>query len=157
GMDLWEQVTPLLVDPVAEVRRAAMAAVGDPASGVIDDALLPSLHDNDPEVQRLCFEALVKRERTPQQIRLGFLLTDRNPAVRVHVVDYLPQVRDLDPVLWLTRISHDESPAVRAAAARAMSRLTSDDQRLKERLNEMAATDPSATVCLLAKYYLENP
>jgi hypothetical protein len=157
GMDLFEQVTPLLRDPVAEVRRSAMATVGDPASGVIDDALLPSLHDDDAEVQQLCFEALVKRERTPQQIRLGYLLTDKNPAMRVQVVDYLPQLSDLDPALWLTPMSHDESPAVRAAAARAMSRLCLDDQRLKERLKEMAASDPSATVCLLAKYYLDNP
>ena len=38
-----------------------------------------------------------------------------------------------------------------------MSRLSTTDPSLLERLDEMARTDPSATVCLLAKYYLENP
>ena len=115
--------------------------------------MLPTLHDEDLEVQRLCFEALVRRGRTPQQIRLAYLLTAKDPALRVQVVDYLHRVSDIDPAVWLLRISHDESPALRAAAVRAMSRLSLDDPRLAERLNEMAQNDPSATVCLLAKYY----
>jgi HEAT repeat protein len=159
GMDLFEQVASLLNDPVVEVRRAAVAAVGAAANVVLDDALLPSLHDDDPEVQRLCWEALlVQRQLTPEQIRLGYLLTAKEPVVRIQVVDYLHKVADLkDPALWLTRLSHDSSPAIRAAAARAMSRFSTTDQSMVERLDEMARTDPSATVCLLAKYYLENP
>jgi hypothetical protein len=157
GMDLFEQVTALLGDPAAEVRRAAILAVGPAENVVLDDALLPSLHDDDPEVRHLCTEALESRGRTPRQIHLGFLLTAKDPVVRVQVVDYLRKVPDVDPARWLTRISHDESPAIRAAAARAISRLSLSDRSLAERLDEMARTDPSATVCLLAKYYLENP
>ena len=159
GMDLFEQVAPLLNDPVVEVRRAAIAAVGAATNVVLDDTLLPSLHDDDPEVQRLCWEALlVKRRLTPEQIRLGYLLTAKESVVRIQVVDYLHKVADLkDPALWLKRLSHDPSSAIRAAAARSMSRLSLTDQSLVERLDEMARTDPSATVCLLAKYYLENP
>ncbi len=159
GMDLFEQVASLLTDPIVEVRRAAVAAVGPATNVVLDDALLPSLHDDDPEVQRLCWEALmVKRRLTPEQIHLGYLLTAKEPIIRVQVIDFLHKVIDLkDPALWLTRLSHDPSPAIRAAAARAMSHLSATDPSLLERLDEMARTDPSATVCLLAKYYLENP
>jgi hypothetical protein len=157
GMDLFEQVTALLSDPAAEVRRAAILAVGPAENVVLDDALLPSLHDDDPAVRHLCTEALESRGRTPQQIHLGFLLTAKDPVVRVQVVDFLRKVTDIDPALWLTRLSHDESPAIRAASARAMSRLSLSDRGLAERLDEMARTDASATVCLLAKYYRENP
>ena len=139
---------------------AAIEAVGPAKDVVLDDALLPSLHDDDPEVQRLCWEALLnkkKRGRSPEDIRLGYLLTAKEPLLRVEVIDYLHKVTDLkDPALWLTRLSHDPSPAIRAAAARAMSRLASTDHSLLERLDEMARTDPSATVSVLAKYYLES-
>jgi HEAT repeats len=159
GMDLFEPVASLLNDSDVEVRRAVITVVGPAANVVLDDALLPSLHDDDPEVQRLCWEALLmKRHLTPEQIRLGYLLTAKEPTMRVQVIDYLHKVADLkDPAPWLTRLSHDPSPAVRAAAARAMSQLSMTDHSLLERLDEMARTDPSATVCLLAKYYLENP
>jgi hypothetical protein len=157
GMDLLEEVAALLGDSAVEVRRAAILAVGPAENVVLDDALLPSLHDDDAEVQQLCRQALESRGRTPQQIRLGFLVTAKDPVVRVQVVDYLHKVADIDVALWLTRISHDTSPAVRAAAARAMSQLSASDPSLMDRLDQMARTDPSATVCLLAKYYLENP
>lgn len=157
GMDLYEEVAALLNDPSTEVRRKAILAVGPADNEVLDDALLPSLHDDDPEVRQLCRKALESRGRTPPQIRLGFLLTAKNPVVRVQVVDFFHTVPDVDPSLWLTRLSHDPSPAIRAAAVRAMSRFCANDRGLAERLDEMARTDPSATVCLLAKYYLENP
>src|SRR5262249_26535416 len=44
GMDLIEQVTALLSDPSAEVRRAAVLAIGPADKVVLDDTLLPSLH-----------------------------------------------------------------------------------------------------------------
>ena len=113
GMDLFEQVTPLLSDAAVEVRRAAILAVGPAENVVLDDTLLPCLHDDDPEVRHLCTEALESRGRTPRQIHLGFLLTAKDPVVRVQVVDFLRKVHDVDPARWLTRISHDESPAIR--------------------------------------------
>jgi len=159
GMDLLEQVTALLRDPVADVRRAAIIAVGPMNDEILDDVLLPSLHDPDPEVRRLCEVALESRDRTPAQIRLGFYLTAPDPVVRIHVIEQLHNVPDVDPVVWLTRISHDPSPAIRAAAARAMSGLcgADGDDRARARLDEMARGDPSATVCVLARYYREHP
>src|SRR5262249_52828824 len=122
---------------------------------VIDDeALLASLHDPDPEVRRLCEAALRGRQLLPEHIRLGRLLTDPNPVVRLRVLDDLYKTPELDPGVWLRRLSHDPSPAVRAAAVRAMSQQTLID--LSDRIDQIARSDPSPTVCQLARFYLRS-
>jgi len=151
GMDLLEQVVALLADPVAEVRRAAMLAVGPASQVVRDEGLLPSLHDPDPEVRRLCEAALRARGLRPEHLKLGRLLTDPHPVVRLQVLDQLLRTADLDPGLWLRRLSHDPSPAVRVAALRVMSQQQSVD--LSDRIEQMTRSDPSPTVCKLARYY----
>jgi hypothetical protein len=154
GMDLLEDVTPLLNDPAAEVRRAAVIAVGPSEQAVRDEGLLPCLHDPDPEVRRLGELALRGRGLRPEHIKLGRILTDPSPGVRLQVLDYLGRASDLDAGIWLRRLSHDPSPAVRAAAMRAMSQQTAVD--LTDRIDQMARNDPSPTVCVLARYYLKH-
>jgi hypothetical protein len=151
GMDLLEQVVGLLTDPVAEVRRAALLAVG-PASDVVrDEGLLPSLHDPDPEARQLCEAILRGRGLRPIHLHLGRLLTHPQPVQRLRVLDHLTRAPDLDPGLWLRRLSHDPSPAVRTAALRAMSEERQLD--LSDRIDQMARSDPSPTVSQLAVYY----
>jgi HEAT repeat protein len=154
GMDLLEDVVPLLNDPNDEVRRAAVMAVGPVEQVVRDETLLPCLHDPDAEVRRLGELALRGRGLRSEHIQLGRVLTDPNPVVRLQVLDLLRRTPDLDPGIWLRRLSHDPSPAVRAAAVRAMSQQSSVD--LSDRIDQMAHNDPSPTVCLLARYYLKN-
>lgn len=154
GMDLLEDVTPLLNDPVAEVRRAAVIAVGPSDQAVRDEGLLPCLHDPDPEVRRLSELALRGRGLRPEHIKLGRILTDPSPVVRLQVLDYLGRATDLDAGIWLRRLSHDPSPAVRTAAMRAMCQQSAVD--LTDRIDQMARNDPSPTVCLLARYYLKQ-
>jgi hypothetical protein len=160
GLDVLDQVAGLLNDPAAEVRRAAILAVGSADQVVRDEGLLPSLHDHDPEVRRLCEAALRGRGLRPEHLRLARLLTDPRPGQRLRVIDYLrpllqeersARAADLDPGLWLRRLSHDPSPAVRAAALRLMSRQRLVD--LSDRIDQMARTDPSPTVCQLAQFY----
>jgi hypothetical protein len=154
-MDLLEQVVALLADSEVEVRRAALLAVGPARDVVPDECLLPSLHDADPEVRRLCEQALGGRGLRPEFLELGRLLTDPKPATRLMVLDHLHRTPDLDPGLWLRRLSHDASPAVRVAAMRAMAQQPYLD--LSDRLDQMARSDPSPTVCQLARYYLNGP
>jgi hypothetical protein len=154
GMDLLEEVTPLLNDPAAEVRRAAVIAVGPSEQAVRDEGLLPCLHDPDAEVRRLSEQALRGRGLRPEHIRLGRILTDPSPVIRLQVLDYLGRASDLDAGIWLRRLSHDPSPAVRAAAMRAMSQQSAVD--LTDRIYQMADNDPSPTVCMLARYYLKQ-
>jgi hypothetical protein len=153
---LRTHVVPLLADPEVEVRRAALLAVGPaPADEVSEESLLPSLHDSDPEVRRLCEVALGGRGLRPDLIELGRLLTDPRPVTRLLVLDRLYRTPDLDPGLWLRRLSHDASPAVRVAAMRAMTQQPHID--LSDRIDQMARSDPSPTVCQLARYYLTCP
>jgi hypothetical protein len=156
GMNLLEQVVALLADPEVEVRRAALLAVGPASPDVVpDECLLPSLHDADPEVRRLCEVALGGRGLRPEFLELGRLLTAPQPATRLLVLDRLYRTPDLDPGLWLRRLSHDPSPAVRVAAMRAMTQQPLLD--LSDRIDQMARSDPSPTVCQLARYYLTCP
>src|SRR5262249_26046743 len=60
-LDLLESVVPLLNDPVPEVRRTAMLAVGPAEEVIRTDALLRWLHDPDADVRKLCEKALRSR------------------------------------------------------------------------------------------------
>ncbi|MFO0876379.1 MAG: hypothetical protein U0840_03320 [Gemmataceae bacterium] len=157
GLEMLEQVVGLLRDSSAEVRRAAILAVGPAEQLVREDVLLPGLHDTDPEVRRLTEVALRGRGLRPEHLELGRLLTHPQPTTRLEVLDRIrdmlddQQSSDLDPGVWLRRLSHDHSPAVRAAALRLMSQQSVID--LTDRMDQMARSDPSPTVSQLAAYY----
>jgi hypothetical protein len=153
--DLLEQVVALLSDESSLVRRAALLTVGPAREVIHDDQLLPCLHDPDPEVRRLCEVALGGRGLRPEYLELGRLLTDPSPATRLRVLDRLHSSTELDPGLWLRRLSHDPAPSVRVAAMRAMAQQSFAD--LTDRIDQMARTDPSPTVCQLAQFYLNSP
>jgi hypothetical protein len=150
---MLEEVVPLLNDPAAEVRRAAMLAVGTASTVILEDALLPSLHDPDAEVRQLCEKALIARGSSRENIQLGRLLTDPQPLQRLEVLEPLARRSELDTGLWLRRLSYDPNPAVRVAALRAMSERSPSD--FKDRIEEMAQSDPSPTVCDVAQKYLK--
>jgi len=154
GMDLLEPVAGLLADPAPEVRRAAIVAVGPADKVVQDETLLPCLHDPDPEVRRLCEGALMGRGLGPDHLRLARLLTDSQAGQRIKVLEEIHNARDLDPGIWLRRLSHDPAPSVRAAAIRAMCRQTAVD--LTDRIDQMAHGDPSPSVCYIATYFLKD-
>jgi len=68
------------------------------------------------------------------------------------VIESLQDTPDLDPGVWIRRLSHDPVPAVRAAAAREATNQTQVD--LSGRIEQMAQNDPSPTVQQVARYYL---
>lgn len=153
--DLLEQVAALLDDDSPRVRRAALISVGPARDAVHDDQLLPCLHDPDAGVRRLCEQALVARGLRREYVELGRLLTDPQPAKRLQVLDRLRQANELDPGLWLRRLSHDPSPSVRVAAMRAMTQQSFVD--LSDRIDQIAREDGSPTVRQLAHFYLNCP
>src|SRR5262249_45597767 len=112
-------VVPLMGDTEAAVRRAAMIAVGASRELVPDDDLLPWLHDPDPGVRELCETTLLARGLRDQDVRMGRLVTDADFLKRLEVIGYLQHDDQVDPQVWLQRLSRDPVPAVRAAAARA--------------------------------------
>jgi hypothetical protein len=159
GMDLQQQALPLLRDPAPDVRGLAMLLVG-PAQNVIStDELLHWLHDTDPEVRRLCEVALSSRKVPREHIRLGRTLTDPDYHVRLNVLDELhyDSARDIDASIWLRYLSHDPKESVRVAAVRAaVEHRFSTPVDLRDRLEQMAKTDPSQTVRQEAGHYLSK-
>jgi hypothetical protein len=155
GIGLLERITALLSDPAPEVRREVMAATRSaPETVVQTDHLLRWLHDPDDDVRRLCESVLRSRGMTGEQLKLGRLLTDPRASVRLQVLDYLHPHSDLEPGVWLRLLSVDTEPAVRVAAVRAA---VSDPRiDLSDRIDQMAQSDPSPTVCQLARYYLSS-
>jgi len=152
---LARQVAPLLDDPAPEVRKEAMAAIGTSEEAVATDDLLRSLHDGDADVRRLCELALRGRGLVRKEdLTLARLVSDAKPGVRLQVLERLSRTTDLEPGVWLRRLSQDPAPAVRAAAARAAADLESLD--FSERLQKMAEQDPSPTVRQLARHYLDR-
>ena len=149
--DLGSAVVILLDDSEPEVRRAAMLAVGTSEAAISTDELLHWLHDSDREVRQLCEKALKSRGLQDGHLRLGRVISDARPAARLEVFELLKGTEDLDPGVWLRRLSHDPSPALRAAAIRAAA-----EQRvssLADRLQQMAQNDPSPTIRQLAQFY----
>jgi HEAT repeat protein len=152
--DLLVHVVPLLRDPAAPVRRAALLAVGMAEKTIKEDELLALLHDPDADVRRLCESALRGRGLQDSHIQLARLISDARPAARLDVLPLLRRTPDLEPGVWLQRLSRDPSPAVRAGAVRAAATLTQVD--LRDRLREIAQDDPSPTVRQLAGHYWQQ-
>ena len=153
GMDVMDEVVPLLKDRAPEVRRAALLALGPAGEDAAPaNRLLPLLHDEDAEVRNSCEEVLRKdRKLSPQCIKIGWCLYHPDPAQRLNVLDYLQRGADVEPGVWLRELSHDDAPSVRLAAVRVMSQ--QDVLDLSDRLEQMADGDPSPTVCQMARLY----
>ncbi len=157
-LNLLPSLVPLLDDPEATIRRAALLVLGpirEGASGVDkpvigDEALLRWLHDPDPEVRRVCEMSLHSRELGDRDIRLGRMLTNPDPIDRLRLLVELPREEDLDLNKWLKRLSEDGDSAVRAGAARLAAERNLD---FAERLEQMSLHDPDGTVRKIAEHY----
>ncbi len=151
---MLSSIVPLLKDKEARVRRSAILALGNAKEIITEDELLPLLHDPDPEVRRLLEAALRSRGLQDSHLLLARLISAPQPQARLQVLDHLRYVQDLDPEVWLQRLTRDSSPAVRAAALREASWFPKVD--LRNRMQDMMANDPSPTVQQLAKFYLNQ-
>lgn len=154
-LDCLEDAAGCLKSPHREVRQAAILALGSATEKIGEETLLPSLHDEDPEIAHLAQTALQARGLREDQIRLGRLMSDPKPSRRLEVLDHLSTTRDIDPALWLRKLSNDPSPAVRVAALRAMAQ--DPGLELSDRVDQMEANDPSQAVNKLARFYKEHP
>jgi hypothetical protein len=157
-LNLLHAIGPLMDDPEADVRRAAILVLGPIREGnggaeqpiISSDDLLHWLHDPDPDVRRICEMSLKSRGLGEQVIRLGKELTHPNPAERLKLLMDLPDEENIDLAVWLNRLSNDNNSAVRAAAARVAAEHRVD---FAERLEQMSRNDPDATVRKIAEHY----
>ncbi len=158
-LNLLPNVVPLLDDPDARVRRAALMALGPIREGaagmekplVEADQLLCYLHDPDPEVRHLCEIILIKsRGLNERVVNYGRQLTDPDPTERLKLLLELADEEDVDHRVWLQRLSEDPDSAVRAGAARVAAERQVD---FAERLERMMQSDADGTVRKIAEYY----
>lgn len=153
-MNLLPRIAPLLDDAAAEVRQAAMLAIGGNPEAVATDDLLRSLHDTDADVRRLCEAALKSRGLRGQDLAMARLITDTHAGTRLQVLQALQRTSDLDAEVWLRRLSHDPEPAVRASVLRAAAEVYDVD--LRDRMEQIASDDPSPTVRQVADHFLRG-
>lgn len=158
-LNMLPNVVPLLDDPDARVRCAALMALGPVREGaagmekplVEADQLLRYLHDPDPEVRRLCETMLVKsRGLSERVVNYGRQLTHPDPRERLKLLLELAEEENVDHRVWLQRLSDDPDSAVRAGAARVAAERQVD---FTERLEKMMSTDTDGTVRKIAEYY----
>ena len=150
--DLAVELVQALSDPAPEVRRSAMLIAGLMESAIPTDDLVHWLHDSDQEVRRVCEKALRARGLQDESLLLGRVITDAQASNRLQIFSLIKRSADIEPGVWLRRLSHDSSPAVRAAAIRAAAEQT--QVNLADRIQQMAQNDPCPTVRQLAEFYL---
>ena len=149
--DCLQEVAICLKSPHKEVRQAAILALGPASETIMDEVLLPSLHDEDQTIVHLTETALQARGLREDQIRLGKLMADPKPVKRLEVLDHLSATRDIDPMIWLKKMSNDPSPAVRAAAARAITLEKELSNELTE--NKPVINEKNESVSKITKIY----
>ena len=146
--------------PIDALAAPAVAYLDDPQNGEVrhqvlisfaarpdlltDDMILKRLHDPEPGIPQLAELILRTRGLSKDQISLGRLIASPRPEMRVSVIPLVKDRDDLDPVVWLIRLSHDADETVRTKAVEAMNGKDSPD--LRARLREMADKDSSAAV-----------
>ncbi len=148
-------VVACLQAPEADVRRAAMLAVGPASTGsavIGDEDLFPWLNDADLQVQMLCEAALSTRGLELEQIAAARKLTSPDASERLKLLIDLRSNRDAirDPGPWLERLSRDADPAVRAGAARVAYECKLS---FASWLDRLAVDDPDETVRQIVRFH----
>lgn len=151
----FDGLAQLLKDPDADVRRSALLAVGALPQVVSDEELLPWLHDADAQVRELCATVLQSRGLRERDVELGRLLTHPNIGERLKLLSALKdEDADVDIGVWLTKLSQDAAPAVRAATARVWAERPVAS--FAARVREMATADPDLTTRQIVQSTLKS-
>ena len=128
----------------AIVRQQVLVSFAQRPALLTEDVILKRLHDTEPAVAQTAELILKSRGLTSDQIELGRLIFDPRPEHRASVIPQLRNRTDIDPVVWLLQLSHDENETVRVGAAQALAERPTPE--VLQRLVEMARTDQSPTV-----------
>lgn len=133
-----------LDDPDPQVRLAVVSGFARRRGLISEETLLPRLWDTSPRVAQATEQALLARGLSAEHIGLGRMVVHPQVRMRVSAVDSILKRPELDPVVWLLFLSHDDEASVRARAVEALA--SHDEPRVRERLGEMASADPSVEV-----------
>lgn len=137
-----------------EVRSLVLLALGSHEQLLPSEQIVPLLHAEPAELAQLADQVLRSRGLTEAQLRLARLLANPDGAERARVVPLLLEGSAVDAQVWLERLTKDPSPAVRAAVIRVA--MGKGDPQWRERVREMAQSDPNSTVQAIARFHLSS-
>ncbi len=150
---LAAQTLPLLKDEAAKVRRRLLLALADRPELLPSEQVAPLLNDSDWGVATTAHLVLRCRGLDSELIALAKRLTHPSELVRANAAAHVLGSCAVDQLVWLQRLSEDESARVRAAAAEALAEL--GIPRALQRLQQLAASDPDQQVRAVAKRLLD--
>ncbi len=133
-------------DPDAEVRRQVLISFAARRGLLTEDMLIQRIHDEDQAIREAAFATLKLRGLNQEQISLGVMMTSPRADQRASVIALVKDRTDVDPVVWLMRLSRDRDETVRLQAVEALGARKTDDAAVKRRIVEMARSDASEQV-----------
>ncbi|WP_169975265.1 HEAT repeat domain-containing protein [Tautonia rosea] len=149
-----EPAVARIADEVPAVRMQVLTSFAPRRDVLTDDEVLPLLFDPESPVALAAQLVLKARGLNDDLIGLAKLLYHPRADLRASAIAQIERREDIDPIVWLDRLSHDQDEQVRSQAMEALSRLASPDAR--RRVSEMAASDPSPTVRDAARRALDD-
>lgn len=145
--ELLAALSPLMEDPAAETRMAAIAVLGKGNFRIIRPMVFLALKDDSSEVRQSAVAALGSNPDIEQLDALVLALTDEDAEVRRVAAEVLGGLPDRRAVDALALALHDEDPWVRATVVRAIGHIGTD--RAGTLIRE-AWGDPVGLVCIAA-------
>jgi hypothetical protein len=133
-----------LADTDRDVRLSVLRGFADRREILNEETILPLLYDNMPGVAPVAEEVLKRRGVGPDLMGLCKFMVNPRPEMRISSIPMILERTDIDPTVWLVFLSRDRDEAVRSKAVEALAARNSPEA--KERLAEMAQSDPSAEV-----------
>ena len=141
-------------DPDVRVRLQVLTSFANRPGLLTEEAILPLLHDPVPDLRGLAERVLKARGLPADLIGLGQMVTHPRPEMRASAIPLLLRREDIDPIVWLLRLSEDPDETVRLKAVEAFAGRTAPE--LTRRLRELA-DDDSETVRAAARKLLTPP
>jgi HEAT repeat protein len=135
-----------LDDPATDVRRQVLLSFAGRPTVLTEDMLLKRLHDSDDAIREAAKTTLKVRGLTEELIGLGALMTSPKADQRASVIALVKDRTDIDPIVWLLRLSHDADETVRVHAVEALGAQALQTATIKRRIVEMAKSDASQQV-----------
>ncbi|MGC8644109.1 MAG: HEAT repeat domain-containing protein [Isosphaeraceae bacterium] len=139
-----------------DVRRQTLVSFARRPRLLTEDMLLRRLHDTDPSIRDTVAVVLKARGLNQELITLGGLMVHPKPDQRASVINLIKDRTDIDPVVWLLRLSHDTDETVRIQAATALAHCKNPTVAVKRRLAEMARSDGSDRVRQAASKFVPS-
>jgi hypothetical protein len=115
-----------------------------PLNDLQDVQVMHRLHASDPSLVRRARDELSRRGYRAVDIELGRQMTDPSPAVRLRLVEALPEIPHVKALPWLRHLARDEDPDVRLAALGILA--TSSDPATRKWVRQAVQQEPDVRV-----------